>query len=120
MSSCGTRLFAASSTRCAAWVTAGASGGGVTMAERFWACATELSSSAGKKTPSKREHFMSVSFLIVIYRAPQDRYQSRARPTKGFSRRSCPNVDIAPCPGTKRTSSPSGNSLPRMAASSAA
>lgn len=34
--------------------------------------------------------------------------------TNGLARRSAPKVDIGPCPGTKRTSSPSGKSRSRI------
>ena len=35
-------------------------------------------------------------------------------PQKGLLRRSAPKVDIGPCPGMKATSSPSGQSRPRI------
>jgi len=46
--------------------------------------------------------------------APQRLARTAASPTNGFARRSSPNVDIGPCPGTNFTSSPSGNSLSRI------
>ena len=49
-----------------------------------------------------------------------DAARQRPSPTNGLLRRSSPKVDIGPWPGTKRTSSPSGNSFSRIARMSVA
>src|SRR6185437_3007702 len=54
----------------------------------------------------------SRSYLGKVSNGNYRRRASTASATKGLSRRSWPKVESGPCPGTKVTSSPSGQSFP--------